>query len=302
MEFRRCQAPWARFIAHDDPHCKCVKCLGFSHARNAVYGILKCRFCENLRLITLRSRLEVCEKESSIFPRRALEASAASREPATWGSDVELEEMGRRASPFLSHPHPISGMSSLARHSASSIAFHSRMGVSTGGIAVGSPYNSVWLHTSVWEKSPPLQRGSADSSKQCLQGFCSTTRTLLPPTERSDRGNTSVGHRTRVFQPLLPCSKERRRSEAHSGSAASEFFPLQREVQDADDENHHVSDSRRGLVCHYRTKGCVFSHPGRSATQEVPSVCLWREGLPIQGPALWRRERSQNAWMLHWPL
>ncbi len=182
--------------------------------------------------------------------------------------------------------HPISGMSSLknARHTASSIAFHSRMGASTGGIAVGSPHNSVRLHTSVWEKSPPLRRGSADSSKQRLQGFCSTTRTFLPPTERSDRGNTSVGHRTRVLQPLILCSKERRRPEAHSGSAASEYFPLQREIQDADDENHHVSDSRRGLVCHYRPKGCVFSHPGRSATQEVPSVCLWREGLPMQGP------------------
>ncbi len=51
--------------------------------------------CENLCLITLRSRLEVCEKESSIFSsRHAPEASAASRESvasresATWGSDV----------------------------------------------------------------------------------------------------------------------------------------------------------------------------------------------------------------------
>ncbi len=52
--------------------------------------------------------------------------------------------------------HPISGMSSLARHSASSIAFHSRMGAYTGGIALCSPHNSVQLHTSVWEKSPPL--------------------------------------------------------------------------------------------------------------------------------------------------
>ncbi len=51
--------------------------------------------------------------------------------------------------------HPISGMSSFARHSASSIAFHSRMGASTEGIALGSPHNSVRLHTSVWEKSPP---------------------------------------------------------------------------------------------------------------------------------------------------
>ncbi len=81
-----------------DPHSKCVKCLGFSHARDAVYGVSKCKLCENLRLITLRSRLEVCE-ESSIFPHRAPEASAASRESVvsrestTWGSDVELEEM-----------------------------------------------------------------------------------------------------------------------------------------------------------------------------------------------------------------
>ncbi len=51
--------------------------------------------------------------------------------------------------------HPNSGMSSFARHSASSIAFHSRMGASTRGIALGSPHISVRLHTSVWEKSPP---------------------------------------------------------------------------------------------------------------------------------------------------
>ncbi len=50
--------------------------------------------------------------------------------------------------------HPISGMSSLARPSASSITLLSRMGASTGGIAVGSPHNSVRLHTSVWENSP----------------------------------------------------------------------------------------------------------------------------------------------------
>ncbi len=53
-------------------------------------GSQNANFAENLHLITLRSRLEACEKESSIFPCRAPEAS---REPATWGSDVELEEM-----------------------------------------------------------------------------------------------------------------------------------------------------------------------------------------------------------------
>ncbi len=99
MEFRRCQPPCARFIAREDPHSKCIKCLGFSHARDAVYGTSKCKICDNFRLITLRSRLEDCERESSIFPRRASSTSAAhreiaaSREAATWGLDVELEEM-----------------------------------------------------------------------------------------------------------------------------------------------------------------------------------------------------------------
>ncbi len=113
------------------------------------------------------------------------------------------------------------------------------------------------------------------------------------------RGNTAVGHRTRVLQPLLPRSKEGRQPEAHSGSMVFEFFPLQREVQDADDENHHVSDPRRGLVCHYRPKGCVFSHPGRSETQEVPSVCLWKEGLPIQGSALRPGLGAENVHEMH---
>ncbi len=125
------------------------------------------------------------------------------------------------------------------------------MGAPTRGIAL---HSSVRLHTSVWEESPPLRRSSADSSKQDLECFCATTGTFLPPTERSIRGNTSVGHRTRVLQPLLRCSKRGRQPETHSGSAASKPFPLQREVQDADDENDHVSDSRRGLVCHYRPK------------------------------------------------
>ncbi len=41
----------------------------------------------------LRSRLEVLERDSSMFPHRAPKASAAFRESATWGSDVELEAM-----------------------------------------------------------------------------------------------------------------------------------------------------------------------------------------------------------------
>ncbi len=83
--------------------------------------------------------------------------------PSVQHFSLHHPEQGRRGLSFTvegaaaSRPsrHPISGMSSLARHSASSIALLSRMGASTGGIVVGSPHNSVRLHTSVWEKSPP---------------------------------------------------------------------------------------------------------------------------------------------------
>ncbi len=101
MEYRRCQPPCARFIASDDPHSKCVKCLGFSHARESVYGISKCKFCENLRLRTLRSRLEVFEKESSVPPRPIV-----SPRPGVRMLSSRLWRVSRQASPFLSLPLP----------------------------------------------------------------------------------------------------------------------------------------------------------------------------------------------------
>ncbi len=76
-------------------------------------------------------------------------------------------EQGRRGLSFMvegaaaSRPsrHPISGMSSLVRHYDSSVTLPSRMGAFTQGIAVGSPHNSNRLHSSVWEKSPPVSTG-----------------------------------------------------------------------------------------------------------------------------------------------
>ncbi|KAF4101349.1 hypothetical protein G5714_017781 [Onychostoma macrolepis] len=93
MEYRRCQPPCSRFIANDDPHSKCVKCMGFSHMREAVYGISKCKFCENFRLKTLHTRLA---KPSQILHTQAL------RESTTWGSDVELEAMESEQTGFAS--------------------------------------------------------------------------------------------------------------------------------------------------------------------------------------------------------
>ncbi len=116
-----------------------------------------------------------------------------------------------------------------------------------------------------------------------------------------NRGSNSVGPGARLFQPLLFCTKEGRQSMTHSGPASSEPLPLQREVQHVDVEDYYVPDSSGRLVRYCRPETCLFSHSGCPAAQEVPSVCFWREGLPLLGSS-WRRGRSKNSWMLLWPL
>ncbi len=86
--------------------------------------------------------------------------------------------------PLGAFRHPNTGMSSRPQHSAPSIAFLSRMGASTRGIVLGSLHSSVRLHTPVGLQSPLLRRGSSDSSKQHLKGFCAATGAVLPPSKK----------------------------------------------------------------------------------------------------------------------
>ncbi len=156
-------------------------------------------------------------------------------------------------------------------------------------------HDSVRLHTSVWGISPPPRRGSTDGSKQRLQGFCSTAIAFLPPTERSDRGNTAVVHRTRVLQPkgdggLRPILDLRRLNfSLYKGKFKMlTIKTIMSQVQEGD-----------WFVTIDLKDAYLFSHPGHSKTQEVPSVCLWREGLPIQGPALRPGFGAENVYEMH---
>ncbi len=98
MEYRRCQPPCALFIVSDDPHSKCVKCLGFSHAREAVYGISKCKFCENLRLRT--PFLKRSHPFFPVAPRRPPQPPVSPR-PGVRKSSSRRWRVSRQASPFL---------------------------------------------------------------------------------------------------------------------------------------------------------------------------------------------------------
>ncbi len=422
MEYRRCQLPCARFIVSDDPLSKCVKCLWFSHAREAVYGISKCKFCENLRLRTLRSRLEVFEKESSVFPRRGPPVS-----PRPGVSDVELEakeseQTGLAFSLPLSpeHVHVNSLVEFAHDYLYPSPEACDTVSFGLDDILLTAASDSEDFGPDLVDNLPPsgqeaqpsaayselvdvlsraTEKLSLDWPDEPRESQASKLdeRFLSGPNSRPERrklpffsdlhqeisrswkqpfsshltyaaaadftnlvGSVEQGYaaipvvedtlashlspslvpswKSRPLLPTKPCrttSALIRKSYIvagqagmalhtiaifqayqadvlkemdegiHSGSAAPEPFPLQREVQDADDEDDHVSDSGRGLVCLYRPKGCIFSHPGRPATQEVPSVCLLEGRLtntrsfPSAWP--WHRERSQSAWMLHWP-
>ncbi len=201
--------------------------------------------------------------------------------------------------------HPISGMSSFARHSASSIAFHSRMGASTGGIALGSLHDSVRLHTSVWEKSPRfdgvqltvvnsaskvfvlqlelsslLQKGAIEeiSQSDIERGFFS--RYFLVPKRDGD------------LRPILDL--RRLNFSLYKGKFKMLMMKtIMSQIQGGDwfvtidlkDAYFHIQVIQR----HRRFLRFAF---GRKAynTRSCPSA--WP----------WRRERSRNAWMLHWPL
>ncbi len=95
-----------------------------------------------------------------------------------------------------------------------------------------------------------------------------------------------------IVQPYsLPVLKE---GDLDPGSASPEFFPLQREVQDADTESYSGSDSCRRVVHHCRPEGCLFSYSGCSATQEAHRVRLWGKGVPISGSPFWSGFGSTN--------
>ncbi len=120
MEFRRCMPPCTRFIAREDPHSKCILCLGFSHAREAVYGTSNCEICDDFRLITLRSRLRIMNVNPPNFhgahraPTRRLVRSRPLVRPrplvepraGVQMSSSRRWRVSRQASPFLSLPLP----------------------------------------------------------------------------------------------------------------------------------------------------------------------------------------------------
>ncbi len=76
--------------------------------------------------------------------------------------------------------------------------------------------------------------------------------------------------------------------------AQAELPHLQREIQDADAQEHSFPGLRGELVRHGRPEGCLLPHPGGSEAQEVPQVRLQGKSLPVQGSSLWASSGPKN--------
>ncbi len=125
IEYHRCQLPCSCFITNDDPQRKRVHFMGFYHARKAVYSISECKFCENFLLKTLRTRLAVFERKSSVFPHRVPEAAEAFRESqsskldepfltlGSGGGEFYLTRQGKTFWTFLPASYTLSSLTSV---------------------------------------------------------------------------------------------------------------------------------------------------------------------------------------------
>ncbi len=76
------------------------------------------------------------------------------------------------------------------------------------------------------------------------------------------------------------------RKSTNSESASFEPGFTQAPVQDADAQVHYQMHPAPGLVCSDRPEGCLRSCFDPSATQTVPTVCVRRSGMAVQGPPL----------------
>ncbi len=143
------------------------------------------------------------------------------------------------------------------------------------------------------DRKKNVQWGSSYCSKQRRRCLYPATRIILSSAKRGNRGGLLYGPKSR-----LPSPEEGWGPVSYSRSTQTELFPQQREIQDADAQEHSFPSTRGGLVCHCRHEGCLLPHSGCSEVQEVPHVCLRGKGLLIQGSLLRARSGPKGCWAM----
>ncbi len=106
-------------------------------------------------------------------------------------------------------------------------------------------------YTLQFARNLPLPRFKRFSSYNCEQhqrGFCPSTRSLLSSAQRGNRGGPLFRPKMRLLQPVLSSTEEGWGFASYTRSAQAELLPLQREVQDADTQEHSFLGPRGGTA------------------------------------------------------
>ncbi len=106
------------------------------------------------------------------------------------------------------------------------------------------------------------------------------------PGKGRNRAGPSSREEAGVLQPLLHHTQETWWPSTNPGSASFEPGFTQAPVQDADAQAHYQMHPAPGLVWSDRREGCLLSCFDPSATQTVPTVCVRRSGMAVQGPPI----------------
>ncbi len=108
MEYHRYQPPCSHFFASGDPHSKCVKCMGFFHARERLFSAFQNAYFAKASISKPSALgLRFLKRSNLFFPTalwRPLRPSVNPRPGAQiWNS--RRWRASRRASSFLSLSH-----------------------------------------------------------------------------------------------------------------------------------------------------------------------------------------------------
>ncbi len=152
-------------------------------------------------------------------------------------------------------------------------------------VSLAHAHNSTRLRDSVRQATSQVQWRSRDvgGSPECP---CLARGDCCPPGKGCNRAGPSSREEAGVLQPLLHHTQETWWPSTNPESASFEPGFIQAPVQDADTQAHYQMHPAPGLVCSDRPEGCLLSCFDPSATQTVPTVCVRRSGMAVQGPPL----------------
>ncbi len=300
-------------------HDRCLQCLGFQHAEDPFVDD-SCVCCGRMSMISLRSRLSYMKGLAPSAATRADLSGSSRGSPADALGDLRVTV---RASPpgtpprtsyssrsehpvrfpgdFLkkeqfpfppgsqvhgttvcdallphSRPRPILPVAKRVRF-GDDIPPHAPLAspVWDPGSSVRIPQNAP---PSVPSTPTPFRCTTTGMSIVLLEPLAQRLEAwlTLPSLSRSSRDEAGV------LQPLLHHTQETWWPSTNPGSASF----VQAPVQDADTQAHYQMHPAPRLVCSDRPEGCLLSCFDPSVTQTVPTVCVRRSGMAVQGPTL----------------